>query len=177
MTNKSLLDLNREIVLADYKSASNKNRELFLLGDVKATSEYIYDNQKEDAITICNKFYESPIRTIGIIKKTKVGMDGLMIELMKDFSTHPDDNFMIHRDNCFILTGMSNLKWETDMKDKMPNCFKNNIYHHGKLQKSELKDIKNALIIIDEIDTGDKENQKLHKILKKSGLLDIKYIS
>lgn len=178
MINKSLLDLNREIVLADYESASNKNKELFFLGDVKATSEYIYDNQKEDAIIICNKFYKSAVRAIGIIKKTKVGMDGLMIEIIKDVSTHPDDNFMIHRDNCFIITGMSNVKWETDMKDKMPNCFKVNVYHHGKLQKlkNKLKDIKKALFIIDEIDTGDKENQKLHKILKDSGLLDIRYM-
>ena len=52
----SILDLNREIVLNDYQSATKKNKELFITGDVKASSEYIFPNQKEDAIKICNKF-------------------------------------------------------------------------------------------------------------------------
>jgi hypothetical protein len=42
--------------------------------------------------------------------------------------------------------------------------------------KDKLEDIKNALIIIDEIDTGDKEGQKLHLLLKESGVLDMEYM-
>ena len=41
-----ILDLNREIVLHDYQSATNKNKELFITGDIKASSEYIFPNQK-----------------------------------------------------------------------------------------------------------------------------------
>lgn len=35
-----------------------------------------------------------------------------------------------------------------------------NVYHHGKLEKPKLKlqNIKNALFIIDEVDTGDKRH-------------------
>lgn len=172
----SILDLNREIVLNDYQSATKKNKELFITGDVKASSEYIFDNQKEDATTICNKFYETPIRVISIVKRTKVGMDGLMIEIAKNMTTHPDNNFVLHRNNIFFITAMSNISWEDDMKDKIPSCFKDNVYHHGKLQrlKNKLKNIKNAIIINDEIDSGDKEDQKLHLILKESGILDMK---
>ena len=36
--------------------------------------------------------------------------------------------------------------------------------------------IKNALFILDEIDTGNKEGQKLHILLKEQGIMDIKYI-
>lgn len=174
----SILELNREIVLNDYQSATKKNKELFITGDVKASSEYIFDNQKEDAIIICNKFYETPIRVISIVKRTKVGMDGLMIEIAKSMTTHPDNNFVLHRKNIFFITAMSNLSWEDDMKDKIPSCFKDNVYHHGKLQrlKSKLKELKNAIIINDEIDSGDKEDQKLHLILKESGILDMKYM-
>jgi hypothetical protein len=73
---------------------------------------------------------------------------------------------------------MSNISWEDDMKDKIPSCFKDNVYHHGKLQKlkTKLRNIKNAIIINDEIDSGDKEDQKLHLILKESGILDMKYL-
>jgi len=175
---EQVLDLNREIVLNDYQSATKKNKELFITGDVKASSEYIFDNQKEDATIICDKFYETPVRVISIVKRTKVGMDGLMIEIAKNMSTHIDNNFILHRDNIFFITAMSNKSWEDDMKDKMPSCFKDNVYHHGKLQrlKNKLKNIKNAIIINDEIDSGDKEDQKLHLILKESGILDMKYM-
>jgi len=175
---KILKEINREIVNNDYQSALKKNQEMFFTGNVKASSEYIFENQKYDALTITNKFYDLSIRCVSIIKRTKVGMDGLMIEIAKNISTHPDDNFMLDRNNIFFITAMSNVSWETDLKEKLPLCFKENIYHHGKLQRFETKlnGIKNSLIIIDEIDTGDKEEQKLHKILKKNGILDIKYM-
>jgi hypothetical protein len=174
----NILEINREIVINDYNSARAKNHELFLNGDVKTGPEYIYSNQKEDALTIVNKFHDTNIRAISIVKRTKVGMDGLMIELAKNMSTHPDDNFVIHRKNIFFITAMNNVLWEEDMKEKIPNCFKDNVYHHGKLQRliSKLKNIKNALIINDEIDSGDKEDQKLHLILKLSGILNIDYM-
>lgn len=174
----SLLDMNRELVLNDYNSATIKNRMLFRRGDVKASSEYIYPNQKEDASIVCNNFYETTTRVVSIVKRTKVGMDGLMIEIAKNMSTHPDNNFVLQSDKILFLTAMSNKSWEDDMKDKMPACFRDNVYHHGKLQKlkDKLKGVENALIIIDEIDTGDKEDQKLHIILKESGILDMAYM-
>jgi len=176
--NHSILDINREIVLCDYQSATKKNKESFITGDVKSGPEYIYENQKLDAAIITNKFYETPTRVISIVKRTKVGMDGLMIELAKNMTTHPDNSFVLHRHNIFFITAMSNLAWEDDMKEKIPTCFKDNVFHHGKLQrlKTKLKNIKNAIIINDEIDSGDKEDQKLHDILRESGILDINYM-
>lgn len=171
-----ILDLNREIVLSDYQSATKKNKELFITTNVKASSQYIFPNQKEDAAIICDIFHKTSKRVISIVKRTKVGMDGLMIEIAKNMTTHPDDDFVLHRNNIFVITGMSNKNWEDDMKDKMPSCFKDNVFHHGKLQRLNLKNINNALIIFDEIDSGDKEDQKLHLKLKESGILDMKYM-
>ena len=177
--NEQVLNLNRnrEIVMCDYQSASVKNIEQFYNGDVMASSEYIFENQKLDALTIMNTFYnDCDKRVCSIVKRTKVGMDGLMIELAKNMSTHPDNNFVIHRRNIFFITAMNNLTWERDMKAKSPECFRENIFHHGQLQKLKLKNLKNAIIINDEIDSGDKENQKLHTLLKESGLLDVNYM-
>jgi hypothetical protein len=172
-----LMDLNREIVLNDYTSACKMNQEQFIKGDIKAGSEYIYQNQKFDAMNIIDILHDSPVRAVSIIKRTKVGMDGLMIEIAKNITTHPDPNFAIHRENIFFITGMNNVIWETSMKDKIPNCFRENVFHHGKLQKIKFKHgIKDAVIIIDELDTGDKEDQKLHNILKSSGILNIRYM-
>ena len=173
-----LKDLNRDIVIADYNSSKKKNKELFIKGDVRASSQYIFNNQKKDAAKICDKFYNTDTKCISIVKRTKVGMDGLMIEIAKNITTHKDNNVALDRDNVLFITGMSNKSWEDDMRDKLPSCFKENVYHHGKLQRlqNRLRNIKNSLIIIDEIDTGDKEDQKLHLLLKESGILDIKYM-
>ena len=172
-----LISKRRERVLASYKEAEINNYELFHNGDVKGTSEYIYPNQKEDANKIVDIFYKTNCRVISIQKKTKVGADGLMIEVAKLLTTHIDDNFVVNPANVRILTGMSNVTWEKDMIDKAPYCFKDKIFHHGKLSsRADLTNISNGLFIIDEVDVGDKEYQLLHTILETAGVLDVKHM-
>ena len=171
-----LKSANRSLVLGSYTAAMSENFIRFSNGDRKATSEYIYDNQKEDAMNIVAEFYHNNRRVVSITKKTKVGADGLMVELAKQMTTHPDDDFVINPANVRILTGMSNAGWEKDMKEKAPYCFKDKIFHHGQLRHSELCGLKNALIIVDELDNGDKECQVLHNTLKAAGVLDVRYL-
>ena len=171
-----LISARREDVLQAYNSARATNHRLFLEGDDKATAEYIFPNQIEDANNIVDKFYKKKLRVISIQKKTKVGADGLMIETAKLLATHIDDKFVVNPANVRILTGMSNAGWEKDMIDKAPTCFKDKIFHHGKLSRADLTSLSNALIIIDEIDTGDKEFQVLHTTLKEAGVLDVKHM-
>jgi hypothetical protein len=166
----------REDVLQSFNSARATNRRLYLEGDVKATAEYIFPNQMEDANNILLAFYERNRRVVSIQKKTKVGADGLMIQIATLLTTHPDDGFTVNSANVRILTGMSNAGWEKDMIDKAPSCFKDKIFHHGQLQKADLMNIRDSLIIIDEIDSGDKEFQKLHDILSEARLLDVKHM-
>ena len=166
----------REEVLQAYNSARATNHRLFLEGDDKATSEYIFPNQMEDANSIVDMFYKNKRRVISIQKKTKVGADGLMIQIATFLTTHIDDNFVVNPANVRILTGMSNVASESEMIDKAPSCFKDKIFHHGKLSRAELANMRNGLIIIDEIDTGDKEYQVLHNTLKEAGVLDTKHM-
>jgi hypothetical protein len=171
-----LISARRETVLQSYNAARAENHLRFLEEDDKATSEYIFPNQMEDAQNIVDMLYKKNRRVISIQKKTKVGADGLMIEIAKLLTTHNDDAFVVNPANVRIITGMSNAAWEKDMIDKAPNCFKDKIFHHGKLSKSDLMSINNGLIIIDEIDTGDKEFQVLHTTLEKAGILDVKHM-
>jgi hypothetical protein len=171
-----IMTANRDDVIQAYNSAKATNHRRFLKGDDNATSEYIFPNQVEDAINIVDKFYKNKRRVISIQKKTKVGADGLMIEIAKNLTTHIDDNFIVNLENVRIITGMSNAGWERDMIDKAPNCFKDKIFHHGKLSKSDLMNFNNGLIIIDEIDSGDKEYQVLHTTLKEAGILDVRHM-
>jgi hypothetical protein len=176
MNSSDIITARRESVFQAYNSANAENRLRFLEGDDKATAEYIFPNQMKDAERIVDKLYYDNCRVISIQKKTKVGADGLMIEIAKLLTTHKDDKFVVNPSNVRIITGMSNANWEKDMIDKAPNCFKDKIFHHGKLRRSDLINISNSLIIIDEIDTGDKEFQVLHTTLKEAGVLDVKHM-
>jgi hypothetical protein len=171
-----LIAAKREKVLRDYDAAVQNNHVLFLEDADQATAEYVFQNQMEDAQKIMHEFYSNNRRVISIQKKTKVGADGLMIQLATLMTTHPDDGFVVDFDDVRIITGMSNVSWEKDMINKAPNCFKDKIHHHGKLQKAYLTNIRRSLIIIDEIDTGNNEEQKLHKTLKAAGVLDVEHM-
>lgn len=175
-SSSDIISARRESVLQAYNSARAENHLRFLEGDDKATAEYIFPNQIEDANAIVDKFYKNHRRVVSIQKKTKVGADGLMIEIAKLLTTHIDDKFVVNPANVRIITGMSNAGWEKDMIDKAPNCFKDKIFHHGKLLRADLMSISNGLIIIDEIDTGDKEYQVLHTSLKEAGVLDVEHM-
>ena len=172
-----IISARRESVIQAYNAARAENRLRFLEGDDKATAEYIFPNQMEDANNIVNIFYQNHRRVISIQKKTKVGADGLMIEIAKLLTTHNDDAFVVNPANVRIITGMSNAGWEKDMKEKAPNCFKDKIFHHGQLSKADLTSMTNGLIIIDEIDTGDKEYQVLHNTLHEAGVLDVRHMT
>ena len=172
----AIIAARREEVFAAYSAAVSKNKRCFLEGHDMATSEYIYPNQIFDANNIVDKFYNFKRRVISVQKKTKVGADGLMIEIAKLMTTHIDDDFVVNPSNVQVITGMSNVSWEKDMIYKAPNCIQDNIFHHGKLHAAKLTNIRNGLIIIDEIDTGDKERQVLHRTLKEAGILDVKHM-
>ncbi len=167
-----------KIVKRDYELKVQENKTNFEKGDYKSTQEYTFYNQRQDGQQIVDLFYKNPVmRAVSIIKRTKVGMDGLMIELAKTITTHEDRVFRLDYKNVLFLTGMSNVAWERDMKDKIPHCFSKNVYHRGKLKSKKINKIlpnfKNGLIIIDEIDTGDDINHVLAKTLNNYGLLDI----
>lgn len=172
----NIISARRDEVNDDYISAKSKNRRRYMENHPTATAEYIFPNQIEDANAIVTMFYKSQRRVASVPKLTKVGADGLMIEICKLFTTHIDDAFVKNPKNIRIITGMSNKAWETDMVDKAPNIFKKNIFHHGQLRHTDLADLKDGLIIIDEIDTGDKEFQVLHNTLEKAGILDIEHM-
>jgi hypothetical protein len=174
--NSQLIASRREEVISSYHAAIARNKRQYHEKDDKATSEYIYPNQVEDAVAIVNEFTQKGRRVVSITKKTKVGMDGLMIEVVTRMTTHPDDAFAVNPANVRIITGMSNAKWEKDMKSKSPECFKDKIFHHGQLHNADLLELKNGFIIIDELDSGDKECQVLHNTLKEAGVLNIEYM-
>ena len=169
------IEIARKRVKNNMEGEEIENQLKFNRGDSTATSEYIYDNQKKDSQKIITEFKKGK-RVVSVQKRTKVGADGLMIALAADMAFE-DEPLFTDPDNVRILTGMSNCEWEKGMIEKCPKCYKDKIFHHGQLSRANLKNLKNALIIIDEIDSGDKEYQILHQTLEDSGLLDVNFMS
>lgn len=169
------IEIARKRVKNNMEGEEIENHLKFNRGDSTATSEYIYDNQKKDSQKIITEFKKGK-RVVSVQKRTKVGADGLMIALAADMAFE-DEPLFTDPDNVRILTGMSNCEWEKGMIEKCPKCYKDKIFHHGQLSRANLKNLKNALIIIDEIDSGDKEYQILHQTLEDSGLLDVNFMS
>ena len=95
---------NRESVLADFNAAKKANYVRFINNrDDRATSEYIYENQRMDAHRIVEEFYKNARRVVSITKKTKVGADGLMIMIATLLCTHNDDSFSGSFDLCIFF--------------------------------------------------------------------------
>jgi hypothetical protein len=167
---------NRALVTAAYDYAKANNHSQYMKGDVRVSEEYTFPNQIIDAHYVVDAMFSRDPRVISIQKPTKVGCNGLMVEIAVKMTTHPDDGFVVDPANVRFITGMSNVTWQNDMQDFVPACFKDQVFHHGQLSHSNLQDLKNALIFIDEIDTGDKEGQVLHRTLKEAGVLDIAHM-
>lgn len=128
---------------------------------------WTYPNQNEDALAAVKRFVDNPnLRILSGMKKVKVGASGFIYRLLQYAVSSP--RLWVNHANCFVVTGMSNKQWEIDMKKDAPEAIRDNIYHHGKLKKIEkkVKDMRNGLVVIDEIDTASKEWQLLHKILE-----------
>jgi hypothetical protein len=59
-----------------------------------------YDESESNAMgcrvmKIVNLFNTTNCLAVTVLKKTKVGADGLMLELAKLFATYPDDKFIV----------------------------------------------------------------------------------
>lgn len=168
---------NRRMVDNAFQLAEDANQEAFENGDPKATSEFIYPNQKQDAANVVNLFYETrnnaqPCHAVSIKKNVKVGADGFMMAVAQAMCTHVDDSFVIPPKNVLFLTGMSNREWQDEVTRKIPAIFKDKVFHHGQLQNAELANLKDSLIFVDEIDTASKEDQKLHCLFRDAGLMN-----
>jgi hypothetical protein len=166
-------EMQRMTVTTSYNDAVMRNKMSFMEEDPSATKEYIFDNQKEDAQAIVDMFCKEKVRLVSVQKLTKVGADGLMVEIAMRMTTHKEDDHLVNIRNVRVFTGMSNVKWREDLVKKAPGVFCDNIFHHGDLMKMNLtNDLQNGLLIIDEIDTANKENQRMTFLLKEAGLLN-----
>ena len=86
-----------------------------------------------------------------------------------------DSNNLIPIENIYIITGHSSIGWKTQTIDRMPESLHKRVFHRAELPTTfttEIKEKKNILIIMDEIQVAAQNNQTLYKTFKESGLLN-----
>ena len=136
--------------------------------------EIYYENQEATATEVV-----AAIRLVGIVFQMVVapcqsGKTGCMLATI-DMLLQSDSN--VNPDNIFVITGLSDVEWVSQTKKRLP-FIGNNVIHRGQFTKSAslLKNIKNAVIIIDECQIACKKDMSLDKLLEKTGLKDLAYL-
>ena len=140
----------------------------------KKGKPYVYPNQKEKGIEIHTAFLMG-VSLVMLIASPQWGKTGCATYLMYLMTTHNDEETMIHPDNVFIITGMSDKDWREQTQVRMLPIFRVRVYHRNDLHKmiNEIRNKRDCLIIIDECHFGTGTEQTLHDCLRASGLLDL----
>ena len=135
----------------------------------------IYDNQEKCSSSIVSSLRNRKIINIMITALTQSGKTGTMSALIKNYLK--DNTNLIPIENVYIITGLSSCEWIEQTKNRMPEYIQERVFHRDKLTNKfvdGIKNKKNVLVIIDEIQIAAKENQTLKKTFEKAGFYDRK---
>jgi hypothetical protein len=131
----------------------------------------IFRNQRDIASEIVSSFKDRKIINIMVLSKTQSGKTGSMSATIEKFL----ENNEILTKNIYIISGLSSCSWKSQTIDRMPECLEKNIFHRDELLNvfvDRIKDKKNILIIIDEVQVASQNGQTIYKTFEKAGLLD-----
>jgi hypothetical protein len=141
------------------------------------TESIIYDNQEECSLLIVSNLHNQKIINIMILALTQSGKTGTMIALIKNYLN--DTTNLIPIENIYIITGLSSRDWVKQTKSRMPKSIQERVFHRDNLTNKFVNDIKNkknVLIIIDEIQIAAKENQTLYNSFNDAGFYNKQYL-
>ena len=135
----------------------------------------IYENQKKCGKVVRNIFNNKSIINCLVYGMTQTGKTGCMTALIQYYIL--SNNIPI--DNIYIITGLSDKEWKKDTQNRMPDSINSRVFHRANLPKTFFRDIKekrNSLIIMDEIQIACEENQTIHKTFKECGFYDLDFL-
>lgn len=138
----------------------------------------IYDNQQTTADNVRKAFEENEdLLYVLVAAFTQSGKTGAMIALIKYYIV----NTLVPPENVIIITGLSDVLWKEQTKDRCPEIIHSNVFHLNNLNgtfKNMVRGKKDVLILIDELhiacEAGDKP-QTLAKVFEEVGLSNPDY--
>ena len=158
---KTLMKLRKENVLNEL--------EILKLTGVSV----IHENQEIIAYNVVCAFKDRKIINIMVVSKTQSGKTGSMCATIKKYLE--DASNLISIENIYIITGLSSCEWKEQTKERLPASVQSRVFHRCDLPSTfvdEIKNKKNILIIMDEIQVAAKKGQTIYKSFQAAGLLD-----
>tara|TARA_B100000405_G_scaffold289934_1_gene239654 strand:+ start:100 stop:1674 length:1575 start_codon:yes stop_codon:yes gene_type:complete len=138
----------------------------------------IYSNQQRTADNVRKAFEENEdLLYVLVAAFTQSGKTGAMIALIKYYVV----NGLVSPENVIIITGLSDVLWKEQTKDRCPEIIHSNVFHLNNLNgtfKNVVRGKKDVLILIDELhiacEAGDRP-QTLAKVFDDIGLSNPDY--
>jgi hypothetical protein len=133
----------------------------------------IYENQEIIACKVIGAFKNRKIVNIMVVSKTQSGKTGSMCATIKKYLE--DTTNLIPIENIYIITGLSSCEWKEQTKERLPASVQARVFHRCDLPTTfvdEIKNKKNVLIIMDEIQVAAKKGQTIYKSFHTAGLLN-----
>ena len=140
---------------------------------ISTKQSIIYENQEIIASRVVTSFKNRKIINIMVVSKTQSGKTGSMCATIKKYLE--DTSNLIPIQNIYIITGLSSCEWKDQTIKRAPESIQHRVFHRCELPNTfvdEIKDKKNILIIMDEIQVAAKKGQTIYKTFKSAGLLD-----
>jgi len=155
------MELDKIIILAQLNKLQNTRKSV------------IFDNQYAIGSAIVNTFKNKKIINVMVISKTQSGKTGSMCAMIKKYLEDTDN--LIPIENIYIITGLSSCEWKEQTKERMPESIQSRVFHRCELPNTfvdEIKNKKNVLIIMDEIQVAAKKGQTIYNTFKNAEILN-----
>ena len=153
------------------KKRKRFNLDLSIAADERPNDK-LFKNQRTTATLIVSDLEDGTLVFIGVVGETQSGKTGTMIATIKQYMKKN----IIPIENIYIITGLSDIMWCKQTKERVPDSIMDRVFHRSDLLNpkflDEIKNKKNVLILMDEVHLAAKEKQTIYKCFNAAGLLD-----
>jgi len=139
-----------------------------------AGREIYYPNQAITANEVVAAIRLDDIVFQMVLATCQAGKTGCMLATIEKLL---QSDSIVNPDNIFVITGLSDTEWVMQTKKRLP-FIGNNVIHRGQFTNSTsvLKNINNAVILVDECQIACKKDMSIDKLLEQAGLKDLAYL-
>lgn len=161
----------RRDVLEEFEDAKNDALR-------KTNLPLIYPTQVIYGHRISNAFFSGK-SLVMFVASPQFGKTATSLQCIIDLTTSLDEMKRIHKDNVFVVTGLSDLDWKTQMQARMLPSFVDKVFHRNDIHKmvAKIKNKSDIFIVVDEVHVALQNNQSVHELLINSGIWDINYLT
>ena len=158
-----LIDIQRDQISIEYRRMQRILQE--------EGRRLVYPNQAIAAQEIHTHFINGK-RWVVLVAQPGMGKTGAQLETVRLQCMRVENAPML--DDVMVCTGMSDTDWERTMRNGLLPCFRDRVFHRGRLpEASALSRMTHGLIVADECHIACAATNVLGRTLKEAGLLDL----